>query len=497
MTQTQLLAIDLGAESGRTILGKFNGKSLSLHEVSRFPNIPVSAPSGLHWDVLRLWYEIQQGISKAVVENGRFQSIGVDTWGVDFGLLDKNGALLSNPVHYRDNRTVGVPDKLFAQVPWKDVFQQTGIQFMRINTLYQLYSLVLAQSPLLEIAHTFLTMPDLLNYWLTGQKACEFSITTTTQCFNPKTGDWAKDMLAKLQIPTHIFPTIVQPGTNLGSIQASVAESTGINDVAVIAPACHDTGSAVAAVPASGDAFAWISSGTWSIMGVNAPEAIVNDASLAANFTNEGGVDGTYRFSKNVMGLWIVQECRREWARQGEDLDYPTLTQMAHNAKPFTAVVDPNHASFIEPGDMPARVRAFCQETGQPVPQSKGEIIRTVLEGLALKYRSVLDTLEKLNGRSLSTIHIVGGGTQNELLNQFTADACNRPVITGPIEATAVGNMLIQLVASGDLANWDEARELVRRSFPVKTFEPQANTTWDEAYEKLLTLEQRTDQQGI
>jgi rhamnulokinase len=495
MSNTQdYLAFDLGAESGRAILGSFDGERLTLRDLHRFPNTPTRLPSGLHWDVLSLWREIQHGIAAANQQtSGAVSSIGLDTWGVDFGLLDHTGALLGNPHHYRDSRTDGMLDLAFQRVPRAEIFEQTGIQFMQINSLYQLLSLGVNHSPILKIAQTFLTIPDLFNYWLTGRKTCEFSNATTTQCYNPRQRTWAFDLLQRLQIPTHIFPEIIQPGEVLGELTPMVLAETGLaRSVPVVAPACHDTGSAVAAIPAQGDNYAWISSGTWSIVGAEVAEAVVNEQSLRHNFTNEGGVNSTFRLSKNVAGLWIVQECRRTWARTGEEHSYPALTAMAAQAAPFHSIIDPDHARYLkrsEPGDdMPGRIRLQCQATGEPVPEGKAAVIRCVLESLALKYRWVLENLESLMGCSLNPIHIVGGGTQNQLLCQFTADATGRQVIAGPVEATTAGNLVVQAMALGQLGSLREGRDLIRRSFAVTTYEPGAGAPWDEAYGRLLAV---------
>jgi rhamnulokinase len=482
------LALDLGAESGRAMLGQFDGARLRLAEAHRFANGPVCLPSGLHWDVLRLWREITCGIALAAQEcEGELASVGLDTWGVDFGLLDRSGALLGNPYHYRDSRTDGMLDEAFRRVGCEEVFERTGIQFMQLNSLYQLLSMVVGESPMLEIAETFLTMPDLFNYWLTGRKVCEFSIATTTQCYDPRAGGWARSLLEKLGIPTHICPEIVPPGTVLGDMLPQVAEEVGTR-VPVIAPACHDTGSAVAAVPATGADFAYISSGTWSLMGAELAEPVINADSLAYNFTNEGGVGGTFRFLKNIMGLWLVQESRRTWAGQGKTLSYDVLTQMAAEAQPLRAIVDPDDGDFLKPGDMPARIRAFCERTGQSVPEGKGAIVRCALESLALKYRWTLERLEEMLGRRLEPIHIIGGGTQNRLLNQLAADATGRRVITGPIEATAIGNVLVQMMALGHIASLAEGRRIVCGSFDVETYEPQGGDDWEEAYGRFLEL---------
>jgi len=465
------------------MLGQLDGERLRLSEVHRFPNGPVRLPDGLHWDVLRLWTEIKRGLALAVQEHGAdLVSVGLDTWGVDFGLLDRDGALISNPYHYRDSRTDGMLDEAFCRVPREQIFEHTGIQFMQINSLYQLLSMVAVRSPALDIAETFLTMPDLFNYWLTGRKLCEFSNATTTQCYDPRKGDWARPLLKRLSIPTHIFPEIVPPGTILGELLPSVAFEVGLDDLRVVAPACHDTGCAVAAVPAAGSSFVYISSGTWSLMGAELLEPIINEQSLAFNFTNEGGVGGTFRLLKNIAGLWLLQECRRTWARQGETLSYDALTRMATEADPLQSVVDSDYGEFLKPGDMPDRIRAFCQMTAQPVPQSKGAVVRCALESLALKYRWVLERLEEILGHRLDPIHIVGGGAQNHLLNQFTADATGRQVVTGPVEATAAGNVIVQAMALGHIASLEEGRQVVRNSFDVVTYEPTSQSRWEEAY---------------
>ena len=486
------LAIDLGAESGRAICGAFDGERLTLSEVHRFANSPVRLPDGLHWDVLRLWSEIKESIGRAAHSDQPPVSVGLDTWGVDFGLLDRTGTLLSNPYHYRDSRTDTMVDEAFRRMPRDKIFDATGIQFMPINTLYQLLSMVVADSPVLRAADRLLTMPDLFNYWLSGQQAGEFSIATTTQCYDPRGRDWARSLLTSMGIPAHIFPPLIAPGTVLGLLQGAVAEDTRATGLQVIAPACHDTGSAVAAVPSANEHFAWISSGTWSIMGTNVPEPIINADSLNNNFTNEGGVGGQYRFSKNILGLWLIQESRRTWAAGGQSLSYAELTDMAAQSEPFAAIIDPDYADFLKPGDMPARIRSFCVRTGQCAPASPGAIVRCALESLALKYRWILAKIEAMIGYRLEPIHIIGGGTQNRLLNQFTADATGRRVITGPIEATAIGNLLTQAVALGDIGSFEEARSVVKQSFTPEVYEPKSSTGWAEAYQKLLTVMRAT-----
>ncbi len=484
------LAFDLGAESGRAVLGSLDEGRLTLSTLHRFANGPVQVLGDLYWDVLGLFKEIKAGLALYARESGNsLEGIGLDTWGVDFGLLDADGRLLGNPHHYRDPRTEGMLVQAFERVPREEIFAQTGIQFMEINTLYQLLSMAQSGDPTLEQAQTLLMMPDLLNYWLTGRKVCEFSETTTSQCYDPRKRDWATDLIGRLGIPTHIFQEIIQPGTTIGPLQADVRKEVGLGPVPVIAPACHDTGSAVAAVPARDESFAYISSGTWSLMGVEAKEPVITADSLRHNFTNEGGVCGTFRLLKNIMGLWLVQECRRTWASEGEELSYSDLTRLADEAPAFGPFVDPDDHTFLRPGDMPARIREFCKRSGQPVPESKGQVVRCALESLALRYRWVLERLEEMLGRSLETIHIVGGGCQNGLLCQLTADATQRQVTAGPIEATAAGNILMQALSRGRVATLSDCREIVRRSFEVITYAPGSDSGWQDAYERFLSVQ--------
>ncbi len=480
MTQKHYLALDLGAESGRAIVGTLAGGKLSLSETHRFANTPLNTPGGLRWDVDGLWREIKAGIAHSA-RAFALQSLAVDTWGVDFALLDENGALLGNPYHYRDARTDGMLEEAFRRVPQPQIFARTGIQFMQINTLYQLLSMRLASDPHLAAARTFLTIPDLFNHWLCGSLVCEFTNATTTQCFDPLSRDWAFPLLQAMDIPLHLFPGVCEPGTNLGALLPDVALETGAGSLPVIAPACHDTGSAVAAVPAQNSHFAWISSGTWSIMGAEVAQPNLTPQALASNFTNEGGVFGTWRLSRNIMGLWLVQECKRAWG-----LSYDELTRLAGETRPFLAVIDVDHPGFLHPGNMPEKICQFCHQTGQPVPQTQGEITRVVLESLALKYRFVLARLEDLLGTRLDPIHIIGGGTQNRLLNQLTADATGRRVVSGPVEATAAGNILMQAITLGEIPSLAEARELVQRSFETSDYLPQPSAGWDQAYTRLL-----------
>jgi rhamnulokinase len=491
-----LLAFDLGAESGRAILGRYDGDRLHLTEVHRFANGPVRAPDGLHWDVRRLFAEVKRGLALCRQHYGPPASIGVDTWGVDFALLDRKGELLGDPFHYRDGRTNGVMEEAFKRVPRQEIFERTGIQFMQFNTLYQLFSMVLAGSPVLKLAHTFLTIPDLFNYWLSGRAVCEFTNATTTQFYDPRAGGWAVSVLEKLGIPTHFLPEVVPPGTVLGGLLPSVGDETGLGTVPVVAPACHDTGSAVAAVPASEADYAYVSSGTWSLVGVEVQEPVITAESLANNFTNEGGAGGTFRLLKNVQALWLLQECRRAWAEQGQDLSYDELVRMAEAAPPFVALVDPDDQSFLSPPDMPAAIEAFCTRTGQPPPRDKGATVRCVLQSLALKYRWVLERIEEMQRRPVSVVHVVGGGCRNRLLCQFTADATGRPVLAGPVEATAAGNVIVQAMALGYLSSLEEGRALVRRSFEVTSYEPGERAPWDEAYDRFQAILARPSVNG-
>lgn len=484
------LAVDLGAESGRVVAGLFDGEHLRMEEVHRFPNGPVEFEGHLHWDVRRLFGEVKAGIARAAQSYGEaVVSIGVDTWGVDYGLLDERGKLLTLPFHYRDRRTEGIEEKMFEKVSEEEIYEATGIQFLTINTLYQLYAEVAEESASLAQAQRLLFIPDLMNYWLTGRMASEMTIASTSQFLEARTGGWARELLKKLGIPTNLLGEIVQPGTILGPVLPEIREETGIGPVNVVAVGCHDTASAVAAVPAEGSDWAYLSSGTWSLMGVETKEPIITQRSRQYSFTNEGGIGRTFRVLKNISGLWLVQECRRTWASRAEELDYDEITRIAQEAHAFAAVIDPDQAQFSSPCDMPARIADYCRQTGQEPPDSRGSIIRTVLESLAMRYRTVLDRLEELTGRRLERLHIVGGGARNRLLNQFTASALNRPVIAGPVEATTAGNTCVQMLAGGEIASLVEGRALIRRSFETEMYKPVDTDAWNEAYERFLALE--------
>jgi len=484
-TTFNLAAIDLGASSGRVMLARFNDRGMTLEEAHRFSNGPVRVFDHLYWDVLRLFDEIKTGLGKAG-RTAPLSSLGLDTWGVDFALLDQDDCLIGHPTHYRDPRTNGMMEQAFRLVNREMIFERTGLQFMQINTLYQLFSM--RGSAALGCASTFLMMPDLFNFWLTGRKANEYSDATTTQFFNLRAGGYDRDLLAALGLPMDIYPKILPSGSVLGPLNPSICEEIGLGEIQVIAPACHDTGSAVAAVPIQNPRAAYISSGTWSLIGVEVTEPVINHKCLAYNFTNEGGVYGTIRLLKNVAGMWLVQECRRVWESQGRYYTWEDLIRLANEAPPFGPLVDPDHPDFLNPVDMPLTIQNYCARTGQESPESDAEILSCIFESLALKYRWVIARLEEILGYDLQVIHIIGGGSQNELLCQLTADATGKAVIAGPVEATAIGNALVQGISLGVLGSLADGRQLVRRSFPLVEYEPQSQDGWDAAAETMIRL---------
>jgi rhamnulokinase len=466
-----LAAIDIGAETGRSVLGRFGDDRLEIEEVHRFPNHPVAVRGRLHWDALRLFADVTDGVRAA----GRVRSVGVDTWGVDFALVDRNGGLVGNPVHYRDRRTEGMIETATRLVAREEIYARTGIQFIPINTLYQLLALVISKDPQLEVADRLLTMPALFAYWLTGTKADEYTAATTTQCFDARAGVWARDLLERLGIPTRIFGEVVTPGTDLGRPRPEI----GVDADRLIAPGTHDTASAVAAVPLkSARHAAYISSGTWSLAGIETTEPIINQEAMDANLTNEGGVAGTFRVLKNVMGLWLLQECRRAWAARGMEISYDELMRLAELSPAFAAVIDPDDQRLLRPGDMPGRIIELASESGHALPSEPGPVVRCILESLAVKYHDTLAKLERIAGLEIQTIHIVGGGANNRLLCQMTADACGCEVVAGPIEATAIGNLLVQATALGMIGSLEQGRDLVRRSFVLQTYEPRMDAEW-------------------
>jgi rhamnulokinase len=490
MATVNFIAADLGASNGRVLLARWDGARFDLQELHRFPNGPVEATGRLYWNALGLWSDIKAGLARyAAQEQTSPAGIGVDTWGVDFALLDRAGRLLGNPVHYRDARNNGMLERAFATVPSATIFAQTGIQFMQINTLFQLLAMRQENDPQLDAAHTLLMIPDLLHYWLTGRKAAEYTIASTSQMLHAADRRWATGLLAQLGLPTTILPEIVPPGAVLGPLRAAVCEETGLRgDPLVIAPGSHDTASAVAAIPGLDAASLYISSGTWSLMGIETAQPIINEMSQRLNFTNEGGVANTIRLLKNIAGLWLLQEARRQWQREGHNYSWDDLMAQARAAEPFRALLNPDAADFLAPGQMVDAIRAYCTRTGQPAPETVGQVVRCCLESLALRYRGVLEALEQLAGHRLETLRIVGGGCLNRLLSQFAADACRRPVVTGPVEATALGNVMVQAIATGHLASLEEGRAAIAASITQEQFDPGPDAGWDDAYARFLKL---------
>lgn len=473
------LAIDLGAGSGRVMLGRFDGSRLTVKELHRFPNPGIEVLGRLHWDPLYLFRQMHHGMAAAA--SLQPVSLGVDTWGVDFALLDRDGELLGNPFHYRDSRTTGMMRQAFERVSRETIFECTGLQFMEINSLFQLFSMT--ETPVLDVASSLLMMPDLFHYWFTGERVCEFTDATTSQCFDPRRRDWAYPVLDPLGIPKHLFGEVVDPGTDLGALRSSIASECGLRAMRVVAPGTHDTASAVAAVPAQGEDWAFLSSGTWSLLGVESPEPHVTAAVLNKNFTNEGGVCQTTRLLKNICGMWLLEECRRDWARQGIETDYDQLLGHAGQCTPFRSLIDVDAPEFIPPGDMPGRISAACRSSGQPEPRSPAEFARAIFESLALRYRAVLQDLGEITGRPPAVLHIVGGGSRNRLLCQYAADACGIPVVAGPVEATAVGNSLMQGISSGRIGDLGQGREIVRRSSDLLFYDPDplVESAWENA----------------
>jgi rhamnulokinase len=495
MSEQTYLGVDLGAESGRVMAGIWNGQTMRLEELHRFPNGGIPVADTLRWDVLRLWSEIQNGLSLAGRRFGEsIVSIGVDTWGVDFALLSRSGELLGQPFHYRDTRTAGMLEHAFKIVPKPEIFAATGLQFMEISTLYQLLALQKQSPEVLDVADCFLMIPDYFNWCLSGAKVVEFTNATTTQFFHATNHTWAFELLKRFDLPARIFPQVVQPGTRLGPLRKSITDQSGLAQIDVIAPATHDTGSAVAAVPATNTGqpnWAYISSGTWSLMGVEVRSAILSPRAMELNVTNEGGVDGTYRLLKNIMGLWLVQQCKRVFEARGRSFQYPELVQLAAAATPLRSFIDPDAARFLNPADMTQAIQDYCRETKQPLPETEGQFIRCALESLALKYKLVLSGLEELTGVPVQVIHIVGGGSRNTLLNQFTANACARPVLAGPVEATVLGNLLVQVRSKGELKSLADIRGVVRNSTEITQVTPQLSAQWDEAFARFCKLSPR------
>jgi rhamnulokinase len=482
-----LAAVDLGAQSGRVAVGRFDGERLEVEEVHRFANVPTQSGGILQWDIPRLQAEVREGL-RAATRDARIESVAVDSWAVDFGLLDDAGELIRNPVHYRDTRRLDAFETVLARIPGRELYERTAIQLLPINTINELAAMVAERDPALATARRLLMIPDLFHHWLCGSETTELTNASTTQCFDPHTADWARDLLDRLGIPTALLPEVVAPGTRLEVVGADIASETGLGGATVVATATHDTGAAVASVPMTGDRAAYLSVGTWSLVGIESDAPIVSEAAYRANLTNEAGVAGTFRFLRNITGLWLLHECRRAWAEAGRSYGFAELVDLARSAPAHRSLIDPNDAVFIEPGDMPGRIVSYCEETGQETPPDDASIVRCILESLALKHAETVTLLTRVTGRELDELHVVGGGANNELLCAWTAEAAQRPVLAGPAEATLVGNLLVQALALGEISSLAEGRELVRRSFVPRMYEPTAGGAWDDARGRFETL---------
>ena len=478
----QYLAFDLGASSGRGIIGELSDNKLGLTEIHRFPNNQVQLLDHYYWNILGLYGELKTGLANAAKAGYRdLVSMGIDTWGVDFGFVGRGDAVLGNPFCYRDPHTNNMMDKVFEILPARDIYNVTGIQFMQFNSIFQLYSLVRSNHPVLDAAETLLFMPDLLNFMFTGNRVSEYTIASTSQLIDVQTRQWGPDLFQKLNLPMNLMAPIKAPGSLVGTVNDMVCSECNISPLNVVAPASHDTASAIAAVPASGENWAYLSSGTWSLMGIETADPIVNRESLENNYTNEGGVNNTIRFLKNIMGMWLLSCCRAAWEEDGFKTDYSTLLGDAEKSTPFTCVINPDDPSFLNPPNMIKAITDFAVKTNQPAPETPGEFTRCILESLALKYSNVIDTINQMTGKKITTLHIVGGGSQNAVLNQYAANATGIPVLAGPVEATAIGNILVQALADGEIASLSDARAIVRNSFETRVFEPQDVSLWQDA----------------
>ena len=480
------IAVDLGAESGRIMLASLRKAKLSLQQVHRFANSPLEQQNSLRWDFQKIFSEIKTGIKKAFAVTSNIESIGFDTWGVDFGLIDENGTLIENPYHYRDKRNEGVLEKACEIVPKEDIYFNTGIQFLPFNSLYQILAYKWQKPDVLSKSSKLLFMPDLFVYFLTGAVGAEYTIASTSQIMDMKTGQWSQKLLQALDLPANILPEIIQPGTNIGTLKKQIAEELNCNQIPVIAVGSHDTASAVAAIPAAqGQSWAYLSSGTWSLLGAEIPSPVINDTSFRMEFTNEGGVEGSIRLLKNIMGLWLVQQCRSQWAKDGSDYDYTELTEMAANAEPFTALIDTEYKDFLSPGNIPEKINQFLKSTKQHTIEDKGQMVRVILESLAVRYRQVLQMLEELLKKEIEVLHVVGGGSKNRLLNQLTADATGKKVIAGPVEATVIGNILMQAVSKGHISCISDARKIIADSFDINEYNPRQTSAWQHFIQKI------------
>lgn len=483
MQPSKFLALDLGAESGRAFVGLLDSERISLEEVHRFPNTPVEVSGHLHWDVPGLFQQLKKALKLAVEKgHGDIVSVGVDTWGVDFGLVRKSDGSLSPPYTYRDSRTNGMMEKVFARIPRDEIYSRTGIQLMQINSIFQLYSVIEERGSCLDDFESLLFMPDIFNFFLTGTQVSEYTIASTSQLLNAGSRKFDEAIFSTLGIPAWLMRPIVMPGTVIGKLRPDIAAEVGLKDVDVIAVGSHDTASAVAAIPASGTGWAYLSSGTWSLIGVESDKPIINDKSLVNNFTNEGGVGGKITFLQNITGMWFLQEVLRRWESTGRHYTYEELIAAASEAQEFKCVFDPADDVFLNPPDMYQAIVSFCKRTRQNCPQTMGELVRSIFESLSFKYKSALGRLAAVTGRKIGKLHVVGGGSQNEMLNRFTADAAGIPVVAGPVEATVVGNVLTQAMAVGRIGSLEIARKIVGNSFQLKEYLPENTRKWDEAY---------------
>jgi len=481
------IAFDLGASNGRCMVGQFDGERLKLEELHRFENRPIELHGRLFWDILGIYENVRLGLLK-VGQNRPpdLVSLGVDTWGCDFALLDEQGKLVGNPYCYRDPQTSGMFEVAFRRVPKDEIFRQTGLQFMELNSLFQLLAMQVRDDPAYRIAATFLHIPDLIHYWLTGARVSEYTNASTSQMLDAHTRDWAYPLIRDMGFPERIFPPVVQPGTGLGKLRSALVSEVSLDQVQVVATATHDTAAAIVAAPAGDAHFAYISSGTWALLGREIDQPLVTEACLRYNITNEGGAFNKITLLRNIANLWLIQECHRQWGLEGEALSWEQITRLADQAQPFLAFLDPDDKAFLLPGNMPRKIQEYCQRTHQAVPQDKSEIVRVALESLAMKYRYILERVVALTDHPVEVVHIIGGGSRNWLLDQFSANAMRAPVLAGPYEATIIGNILVQMVSSGDLGSLVEARNLVRRSFPVEEFTPQDTDQWEEQYQLFI-----------
>ena len=481
----KMLAFDFGASSGRALLGTIENGKLCAKEIHRFSNDPVEVAGVFQWDILRLFYEIKQGILKCVNSGEKdIDSIGIDTWGVDVGFLDKEGRLIANPVHYRDACTDNYPQEAFSVLSKEEIYQKTGIQFCKFNTLFQLDAYNKQNFIPYKNASKMLFVPDLLNYFLTGEKKCEYTIASTSMLLNPEKRDWSEDILKSFDINPEILCDIVKPGTIIGRISKDLAEELGCGEIPVVAVASHDTASAVVSVPAEGEDYVYISCGTWSLLGMETKTPILSDM----NFTNEGGTEGNIRYLKNIMGLWLVQECKRHWDRRGVGKSFAELETLARAEQPFISFINPDEERFMSPRNMPGKIADYCRETGQPVPENQGQTVRCIMQSLAFTYRSAIEGLEKVTGRKIESVNMVGGGIKDKMLCQFTANATGRKVLTGPTEATGFGNLMMQAYALGEVSNLKEIRDVIRNSEDISVYMPEDTDAWNKAYEKFKSV---------